>query len=141
MLRFHKFTIGWAWTSDYGSPDDPEEFKALYAYSPLPQPEARDGLPADADHHRRPRRPRRAGAQLQVRRRPAGAPTAGPNPTLIRIETRAGHGAGKPVSKMIEEAADELAFLFEALRGEGRGGGMPAGVGTVKGLPGRAAGL
>ena len=74
MLRFHKFTIGWGWTSDYGSPDDPQEFKA----------------------------------------------------TLIRIDTRAGHGGGKPVSKQIQEAADELSFLFHELREDPSGGTQKA---------------
>ena len=115
MLRFHKFTIGWAWESDYGSPDDPEEFKALYAYSPLHNLKPGHAYPADADHHRRPRRPRRARAQLQVRRRAAGRPGRATAPVLIRIETRAGHGAGKPTSKLIEEPADEWAFLVKTL--------------------------
>ncbi len=114
MLRFHKFTIGWAWVDDYGSSDDPEQFKALYAYSPVAQHQAGHLLPAHADHHRRPRRPRRAGPQLQVRRRLQAA-QACPNPVLIRIETRAGHGAGKPTSKIIEEAADKWAFLVKEL--------------------------
>ncbi len=72
MLRFQKFTIGWAWTSDYGSSDNPEEFKALYAYSPLHNIKPGTKYPADADHDRRPRRPRGAGAQLQVRGDAAG---------------------------------------------------------------------
>ncbi len=115
MLRFHKFTIGWAWTDDYGSSDNPEEFQALHAYSPLHNIEAGHLLPADPDHHRRPRRPRLPGPQLQVRRRAAGRPSRCDNPVLIRIETRAGHGAGKPTAKIIEEAADKLAFLVKEL--------------------------
>ena len=125
MLRFHKFTIGWGWTSDYGSPDDPEEFKVLYAYSPYHNLKAGTAYPptliTTADHDDRvvPAHSFKFAAALQ-------RANGGPNPTLIRIETRAGHGGGKPVSKKIEEAADELSFLFNALRGDGKGGGMKA---------------
>jgi prolyl oligopeptidase len=114
MLRFHKFTIGWAWTSDYGSPDDPEDFKALRAYSPLHniRPGARYPavLVTTADHDDRvvPAHSFKYAAALQ-------AAQAGPAPTLIRIETRAGHGAGKPTTKQIEESADQLAFLARNL--------------------------
>ena len=73
MLRFHKFTIGWNWIADYGSSDNAEEFKALYAYSPLHNIKPGVKYPATLDHHRRPRRPRRAGALVQVRRDAAGA--------------------------------------------------------------------
>src|SRR5215203_100610 len=124
MLRFHKFTIGWGWTSDYGSPDDPEEFKALYAYSPYhnlkPGTVYPPTLITTADHDDRvvPAHSFKFAAALQR------VNAAGPNPTLIRIETRAGHGGGKPVSKKIEEAADELSFLFNALRGSGTAGGI-----------------
>ena len=76
MLRFHKFTIGWNWIADYGSSDNPEEFKALYAYSPLHNIKARREVPGDADHDGRPRRPRRAGALVQVRGDAAGAQAA-----------------------------------------------------------------
>ncbi len=123
MLRFHKFTIGWGWTSDYGSPDDPEEFKVLYAYSPYhnlkPGTAYPPALITTADHDDRvvPAHSFKFAAALQ-------RANGGPGPSLIRIETRAGHGGGKPVSKKIEEAADELSFLFEALRGHGKGTGM-----------------
>jgi prolyl oligopeptidase len=125
MLRFHKFTIGWGWTSDYGSPDDPEAFKVLYAYSPYhnlkPGTVYPPTLITTADHDDRvvPAHSFKFAAALQ-------RANGGPNPTLIRIETRAGHGGGKPVSKKIEETADELSFLLKALRGDGTGGSEKA---------------
>jgi prolyl oligopeptidase len=114
MLRFHKFTIGWAWTSDYGSPDNPEDFKALYAYSPLHNIKSGVKYPATlittADHDDRvvPAHSFKFAATLQ-------AAQAGDAPTLIRIETKAGHGAGKPTSKIIEEISDVWGFLARAL--------------------------
>lgn len=114
MVRFHKFTIGWAWVSDYGSPDDPEQFKTLLAYSPYhnlkPGTHYPPTLITTGDHDDRvfPAHSFKFSAALQhAQGRPA--------PTLIRIETKAGHGAGKPTSKMIEEAADKWAFVVEAL--------------------------
>ena len=109
MLRFHKFTIGWAWTSDYGSADDPDEFKALCAYSPLHNLKPGTCYPATlittADHDDRvvPAHSFKFAAALQEAQ-------GGADPVLIRIETKAGHGAGKPTTKLIEEAADVLAF-------------------------------
>lgn len=114
MLRFHKFTIGWAWISDYGSPDNFEEFKALYAYSPLHNLKTGTSYPATmittADHDDRvvPAHSFKFAAAVQ-------AAHAGSSPVLIRIETKAGHGAGKPTAKIIEEAADKLTFLMEVL--------------------------
>jgi prolyl oligopeptidase len=114
MLRFHKFTIGWAWCSEYGSPEDPEEFKALYAYSPLHNLKAGIAYPATmittADHDDRvvPAHSFKFAAALQ-------AAHGGENPVLIRIETKAGHGAGKPTNKRIEEIADQWAFLLRSL--------------------------
>ncbi len=111
MLRFHKFTIGWAWTSDYGSADNAEEFKALYAYSPLHNLRSGVRYPATlattADHDDRvvPAHSFKFAARLQECQKP-GAP-----PVLFRIETKAGHGAGKPTAKLIEEATDKLAFI------------------------------
>ncbi|MEH2004361.1 prolyl oligopeptidase family serine peptidase [Nostoc sp.] len=114
MLRFHKFTIGWAWTSEYGSADNPEEFPALYAYSPLHNIKPDTAYPATlittADHDDRvvPAHSFKFAAALQEAH-------AGDAPTLIRIETKAGHGAGKPTAKIIEEAADKWAFLVRTL--------------------------
>lgn len=114
MLRFHKFTIGWAWCSDYGSPENPEEFKALYAYSPLHNLKPGTHYPATlittADHDDRvvPAHSFKFAAALQ-------AAQAGEAPILIRIETKAGHGADKPTTKIIEEVADKWAFLFRVL--------------------------
>ncbi|MGQ9898048.1 MAG: prolyl oligopeptidase family serine peptidase [Acidobacteriota bacterium] len=112
MLRFNKFTIGWAWESDYGSPQNPEEFKALYAYSPLHNLKPGTRYPATlittADHDDRvvPAHSFKFAAALQSAHK-------GDAPVLIRIETKAGHGAGKPTSKLIEEAADVWAFLVK----------------------------
>ncbi len=117
MLRFQKFTIGWAWTSDYGSSDNSDEFKALYAYSPLHNIKPGKAYPptmiTTADHDDRvwPGHSFKFAAALQEAQ-------AGPAPILIRIETKAGHGAGKPTSKIIEEAADRWAFLKRVLNAE-----------------------
>ena len=117
MLRFHKFTIGWAWVSDYGTPDDPEkpeEFKALYAYSPLHNLKPGTAYPATllttADHDDRvvPGHSFKFAAALQEAH-------SGSAPVLIRIQTKAGHGGGKPTTMRIEEAADEWAFLVHTL--------------------------
>ncbi len=125
MLRFNKFTIGWGWTSDYGSPESPEEFKALYAYSPYHNLKPGTAYPptliTTADHDDRvvPAHSFKFAAAIQ-------RDNGGPNPTLIRIETRAGHGGGKPTSKKIDEAADEVSFLFHALSGSGGEGEQKA---------------
>lgn len=114
MLRFQKFTIGWAWTSDYGSSDNAEDFKALYAYSPLhnlkPGTKYPPTLIATADHDDRvvPGHSFKFAATMQ-------ADQAGSAPVLIRVETKAGHGAGKPISKLIDETADEWAFVAHNL--------------------------
>ncbi|MBW4423974.1 MAG: prolyl oligopeptidase family serine peptidase [Nostoc desertorum CM1-VF14] len=114
MLRFHKFTIGWAWTSEYGSADSPEEFPTLYAYSPLHNIKPDTAYPATlittADHDDRvvPAHSFKFAAALQEAH-------IGDTPVLIRIETKAGHGAGKPTAKIIEEAADKWAFLVRTL--------------------------
>ena len=114
MLRFHKFTAGRYWTDDYGSSDNSEEFKALYAYSPYHNLDKGVSYPAtlvttaDTDDRVVPGHSFKFIAQLQYAQ-------AGKTPVLARIETRAGHGAGKPTSKLIEEAADEWAFLVKNL--------------------------
>ena len=115
MLRYHKFTIGWAWASDYGSADNPEEFKALHAYSPVHNVKKGTRYPAtlittaDTDDRVVPAHSFKFAAALEAAQR-------GSAPILIRIDTKAGHGAGKPTSKSIDEAADILAFLVKALR-------------------------
>src|SRR3954462_15415344 len=115
MLRFQKFTIGWAWTSDYGSSESKDEFEAIYKYSPLhnakPGAKYPPTLVVTADHDDRvfPGHSFKYAATMQ-------AAQAGPAPILIRIETRAGHGAGKPTTKIIEEAADQWAFLAKSLQ-------------------------
>jgi len=115
MLRFHKFTIGRAWTSDYGSSEEsPEQFKAIYAYSPIHNIKRGTRYPAvlvtTADHDDRvvPAHSFKYAATLQEAQ-------AGDAPVLIRIETKAGHGAGKPTSKVIEEQADIYGFLMKNL--------------------------
>jgi prolyl oligopeptidase len=114
MLRFHKFTIGSAWIYDYGSSDDAAQFKALYAYSPLHNIKPGTHYPATlittGDHDDRvvPAHSFKYAATLQAAQR-------GPAPVLIRIETKAGHGAGKPTTKIIEETADKWAFVMESL--------------------------
>jgi prolyl oligopeptidase len=111
MLRYHLFTVGRFWISEYGSADDPAQFKFLYAYSPLHQ--VKDGVAypatlvttADTDDRVAPGMAKKFAARLQEA-------TAGTDPILIRVETKAGHGAGKPVTKQIDDAADIYTFLM-----------------------------
>ncbi len=111
MLRYHKFTIGWAWATEYGRSDKKEDFENLYKYSPLHNLKAGVKYPATlittADHDDRvvPAHSFKFAATLQQ-------DNDGTNPTLIRIETKAGHGAGKPTSKQIEEATDVWSFVM-----------------------------
>ncbi len=115
MLRFHKFTIGWAWVADYGSSDKADQFQFLRAYSPLHNIKAGACYPptlaSTADHDDRvvPGHTFKYIAALQAAQSCA-------NPILVRIETKAGHGAGKPTTKQIDQAADRLAFLVKALQ-------------------------
>ncbi len=114
MLRFQRFTIGWGWASDYGSSDNAEDFNWLYAYSPLHH--IREGvhypptLITTSDHDDRvvPAHSFKFAATLQ-------AAQGGEAPVLIRIETKSGHGGGRPTSKLIEEVADRWAFLDQVL--------------------------
>jgi prolyl oligopeptidase len=113
MLRFHKFTIGWSWTEDFGSAEDPEQFRAIYAYSPyhrLAPARYPATLVTTADHDDRvvPGHSFKFAAALQ-------AAQQGDAPALIRIETRAGHGPGKPTSMLVAEDADILSFLARNL--------------------------
>ena len=114
MLRFQKFTIGWAWTSDYGSSDNADQFTFLRAYSPLHNIKPGTCYPPTlaftADHDDRvvPGHTFKFVAALQ-------AAQACANPILVRIETKAGHGAGKPTTKQIDETADRFAFLVKEL--------------------------
>ena len=114
MLRFHRFTIGWAWASDYGCADNADDFATLIAYSPLHNLRPGTAYPATlvttGDHDDRvvPGHSFKFAAALQ-------AATNGDAPALIRIETDAGHGAGKPTSKRIAERADVVAFLVHTL--------------------------
>ena len=114
MLRFHKFTIGHAWTSDYGSSEDRDGFGYLYKYSPLHNIKRDTKYPAvlvtTADHDDRvvPAHSFKYTAAMQ-------AAQAGRAPILARIETKAGHGAGKPTSKQIDELADIYGFLVKTL--------------------------
>jgi len=111
MLRYHLFTIGWAWATEYGRSDNEKDFKNLYSYSPLHNLKKGVSYPATlvttADHDDRvvPAHSFKFAATLQE-------DNAGPNPVLIRIETQAGHGAGKPTSKLIEESADIWSFVM-----------------------------
>lgn len=114
MLRYHRFTIGWAWMSDYGDPANPEHFRALHAYSPLHNTREGTAYPATmvttSDHDDRvvPAHSYKFAAAVQHAQ-------SGPAPVLIRIETQAGHGAGIPTQKKIEEIADSYAFLVHHL--------------------------
>lgn len=117
MLRYHKFTIGWAWVNEYGSSDDAQQFKNIYAYSPLHNLRPDKPYPAtlittaDRDDRVVPGHSFKFAARLQEVVSASSQITSNPRPALIRIETRAGHGAGTPVSKLIDTAADTLSFL------------------------------
>jgi prolyl oligopeptidase len=114
MVRYHRFRIARLWIPEYGSAEDPEQFKFLYAYSPYHH--VRDGVAypatlvftAESDTRVDPLHARKFAARLQ-------AAQSGPGPILLRMEGQAGHGAGKPLGKLIEQQADEMAFLFGQL--------------------------
>ena len=117
MLRYHKFTIGWNWASDYGTSEESKEmFEYLFAYSPL-HTIRNDGtaypaiLVTTADHDDRvvPAHSFKYAATLQAAR-------TGDAPKLIRIETKAGHGSGKPISKVLDEYTDMYSFIMYHLK-------------------------
>jgi prolyl oligopeptidase len=114
MLRYDKFTVGRFWISEYGTADDPKQFPYLIKYSPLHNVKDGAAYPstlittADTDDRVAPGMAKKFAARLQ-------AAQAGPAPILIRVETKAGHGGGKPITKIIEEEADIFAFLFRVL--------------------------
>jgi prolyl oligopeptidase len=114
MLRFHKFTIGWAWQEEYGSPDDAADFQVVRAYSPLHNIKQAAAFPAvmvmTGDHDDRvfPAHSFKYTAELQ-------RVQAAVAPVLLRVDRRAGHGAGKPTMKALEETADAYAFMAHAL--------------------------
>jgi prolyl oligopeptidase len=116
MLRFHKFTIGWAWRSDYGDPDDPEQYRWLRAYSPLHHVSVGTCYPPTllltGDHDDRvvPGHSFKFAATLQAAQGCAA-------PVLLRVATSSGHGQGKPTAKLLDEAADRIVFLDLALGG------------------------
>lgn len=122
MLRFHKFTIGHAWCSDYGNPSEKEHFENLYKFSPLhnvhtpksDETEYPSTLILTADHDDRvsPLHSLKFIAALQEAVRESEFQK---NPLLLRVYQKAGHGAGKPTSKRIEEATDILTFLAKSL--------------------------
>jgi prolyl oligopeptidase len=115
MLRYHRYRIGALWTAEYGDPDDPAAFAWLHAYSPVHH--VREGVrypavlfaTAESDSRVDPMHARKMAAAMQA------AQAAKDHPVLLRVEARAGHGAGKPVAKLVDELADEMAFLFAQL--------------------------
>jgi len=124
MLRYHLFTVARFWIPEYGSSEDPSQFKFLYAYSPLHNVKPGTRYPstlvltADSDDRVHPGQARKLAAALQ-------AANGSDMPILIRVETRAGHGGGKPITKIIEETADTYAFVMHELGMDLREGGAP----------------
>lgn len=120
MLRYHKFTIGWGWAVEYGSSEKKEQFDYLIKYSPLHNVKAGVNYPATmimtADHDDRvvPAHSFKFAAELQAKQAKDG------NPVLIRIDSKAGHGAGKPTAKLVEDAADFWGFVLWNLQAEVR---------------------
>ncbi len=115
MLRYHQFRIGKLWIPEYGSADDPEQFKWLHAYSPYHR--VKDGTrypsmlftTAESDSRVDPLHARKMAARMQEAQGDAS------HPIFLRVETKAGHGAGKPITKLTDELTDELSFLFHEL--------------------------
>ena len=111
MLRYQNFQIAKLWIPEYGSSDDPKQFEWLYAYSPYHHVKKGTAYPAvlfmtaDTDTRVDPMHAKKMTAELQ-------ADNSGPNPILLRIETKAGHGAGKPISKLVDDWTDIYSFLF-----------------------------
>jgi len=111
MVRYHHFQIARLWVPEYGSAESPEQFQWIHAYSPYQQVRQGTAYPAillttaESDSRVDPMHARKMAARLQ-------AATASDRPILLRTETRAGHGIGKPLSKQIEEASDVWSFLF-----------------------------
>src|SRR5207245_3672692 len=117
MLRYQKFLVARFWVPEYGSAEDPEQFKVLYAYSPYQHVKPGTLYPAvlfitgDADTRVAPLHARKMCALLQA----ATGSNPAERPVLLHYDTKAGHSAGKPVSKQIEDAAEEYAFLLAQL--------------------------
>ena len=117
MLRYHLFTVGRFWIPEYGSADDPRQFQFLYRYSPYHNVRDDVAYPpmlittADTDDRVSPGMAKKLAARMQ-------AASGNCAPVLIRVETRAGHGVGKPMSKVIEEDADILAFVLASLEAD-----------------------
>jgi prolyl oligopeptidase len=115
MLRYQRFRVAKFWVPEYGSSDDPEQFKWLYAYSPYHHVEAGTRYPAvlftsaESDSRVDPMHARKMAARMQR------AQAASNRPILLRIEKKAGHGQGKPINKLVDELADELGFVFDQL--------------------------
>jgi prolyl oligopeptidase len=116
MLRYHRFRIGSLWIPEYGSADDPAQFPFLYAYSPYHRVKDGERYPsiffttAESDSRVDPMHARKMAARTQE-----AVGEQSDRPVLLRVERRAGHGAGKPIAKVIEELAEELAFLQNEL--------------------------
>jgi prolyl oligopeptidase len=114
MLRYHRFLIARLWIPEYGSADDPEQYAWLRAYSPYHHVRNGTAYPAvllataESDTRVHPMHARKMAARLQ-------AATSSPHPVLLRLEARAGHGAGKPLSKVLDELTDTWAFVFSEL--------------------------
>jgi prolyl oligopeptidase len=117
MLRYHRFLLARLWIPEYGDPDDPEEFRWLRGYSPYHHVVDGTAYPAvllataESDTRVDPMHARKMAARLQ-------AATSSDRPVLLRLEARAGHGAGKPIAKVLDELTDMWSFVFDALRVE-----------------------